>query len=115
MQTLSDGESTSADEQLFEYMKRIGPGKKNIIKEAFRLHSEIKLAIQPSGPDSEVTIEKLTEICEIIDWNLLFESVFNEIKYDSYKNMKIIVYNQDSLKRVCDKHTEFMRTEKGRK
>ncbi|CAH8507340.1 unnamed protein product [Schistosoma bovis] len=113
--SVSDGESTSEGEQLFEYMKTIGPTKKKIIKEAFSLHSEIKLAIQPSGPDSEVTIEKLTEICEIIDWNLLFESVFNEIKYDSYKNMKIVVYNQDSLKRVCDKHTEFMRTEKGRK
>ncbi|CAH8498136.1 unnamed protein product [Schistosoma intercalatum] len=64
----SDGESTSADEQLFEYMKRIGPlkDKKKSIQEAFHLHSEIKLAIQPSGPDSEVTIEKLTEICEIV-------------------------------------------------
>ncbi|CAH8507323.1 unnamed protein product [Schistosoma bovis] len=98
-------------------MKRIGPskGKRNLIKRLFRLHSQIKTATQPSGSDSEVTIEKLTEICPIIDWNLLFESVFNEIKYDSYKNMKIVVYNQDSLKRVCDKHTEFMRSDQGRK
>ncbi|CAH8504630.1 unnamed protein product [Schistosoma bovis] len=49
-------------------MKRIGPskGKRNLIKRLFRLHSQIKTATQPSGSDSEVTIEKLTEICPIV-------------------------------------------------
>ncbi|KAH9584836.1 hypothetical protein MS3_00010764 [Schistosoma haematobium] len=45
-----------------------------------------------------------------IDWNFLFESVFHEIKYESYKNMKIIVYHPDFLKNVCDIHMSAMNT-----
>ncbi|CAI2726283.1 unnamed protein product [Schistosoma spindalis] len=98
-------------------MERIGPlkDKKKLIKEAFQLHSQIKSEIQRSRSDSEVAFEKLTEICPIIDWNLLFKSVFREINYESYKNMKIIAYDSNTLKKVCDIHKLAMETDKGRK
>ncbi|CAH8508905.1 unnamed protein product [Schistosoma rodhaini] len=115
--SMSDGKKINAAEQLFAYLKKLGPlkDKKNIIKDVLQLHSQIKSAIQPSGSVSKVTIEKLSEICPLIDWNVLFESIFRELKYESYKNMEIVVHDQDSLKRVCDIHASAMETNNGRK
>uniref|UniRef100_A0A5K4F8K3 Peptidase_M13_N domain-containing protein n=1 Tax=Schistosoma mansoni TaxID=6183 RepID=A0A5K4F8K3_SCHMA len=115
--SMSDGKKINAAEQLFAYLKKLGPlkDKKNIIKDVLQLHSQIKSAIQPSGSVSKVTIEKLSEICPLIDWNVLFESIFRELKYESYKNMEIIVHDQDSLRKVCDIHATAMETNNGRK
>uniref|UniRef100_A0A5K4F6F6 Peptidase_M13_N domain-containing protein n=1 Tax=Schistosoma mansoni TaxID=6183 RepID=A0A5K4F6F6_SCHMA len=93
--SMSDGKKINAAEQLFAYLKKLGPlkDKKNIIKDVLQLHSQIKS----------------------IDWNVLFESIFRELKYESYKNMEIIVHDQDSLRKVCDIHATAMETNNGRK
>ncbi|CAH8504597.1 unnamed protein product [Schistosoma bovis] len=85
---VNNGEGT--EEQIFKLLENfeVVENKEELAKGVFNLYSDIKN----------------------IDWNFLFESVFHEIKYESYKNMKIIVYHPDSLKNVCDIHRLAMNT-----
>ncbi|CAH8509757.1 unnamed protein product [Schistosoma haematobium] len=100
------------EEQIFKLLENfeLVENKEELAKGVFNLYSDIKNAIPLQNVDKEVPFENLSQICSVIDWNFLFESVFHEIKYESYKNMKIIVYHPDFLKNVCDIHMSAMNT-----
>ncbi|XP_018650348.1 hypothetical protein Smp_171110 [Schistosoma mansoni] len=83
------------EEQIFKFLENLKAqeNKEELAKGVFNLYSDIKN----------------------IDWNVLFESIFRELKYESYKNLKIIVYNPDSLQKVCDIHMLAMNTTSGKR
>ncbi|VDO65620.1 unnamed protein product [Schistosoma margrebowiei] len=93
LNSVNNGEGT--EEQISKLLENfeVGENKEELAKGVFNMYSDIKN----------------------IDWNFLFESVFREIKYESYKNLKIIVYHPDSLKNVCDIHRSAMNTTSSRR
>uniref|UniRef100_A0A5K4F6P1 Peptidase_M13 domain-containing protein n=1 Tax=Schistosoma mansoni TaxID=6183 RepID=A0A5K4F6P1_SCHMA len=105
------------EEQIFKFLENLKAqeNKEELAKGVFNLYSDIKNAIPVDNQYTVVPFENLIQICSVIDWNVLFESIFRELKYESYKNLKIIVYNPDSLQKVCDIHMLAMNTTSGKR